>query len=116
MPDPTEQSGPRFGPFRLDSKISLTNVLAFTMAFVAMVGGWYKFDYRQTSTEQNISAIQQTLQKHEANDQRLADTLERTNRIMGATIQALDDHNIHVRINGGGYYPEAEADSSGEHK
>ena len=102
----------RLGPLRFDSRISVTNMLAFAMALIAMVGGWYKFDYRQTQTENNVTAIQMTLQKHEANDQRLADTLERTNQVIGETIQALEDHNIHIRSNGAYYTP----DPSGEHK
>jgi hypothetical protein len=93
---------------RFDSRISIANIFAVVLAFVAMVGGWYKFDFRVSATEQEIASVQRAIQKHDddlqktldthdANDQKLADTLERTNQVMGAVIQALDDHNIHVR-------------------
>jgi len=94
-----EDSGLRWGPFRLNFSISVTGVLTAIMAFTGVIGGWYTFDYRVQTTEKAIMFLNVENEKRAADERRLNDTLNQANGLMGRIIQALDDRNIHVHTN-----------------
>lgn len=80
----------------VETKLSLTGTLAFAAALIAMIGGWYKFDYRITSVETDVKTVEQVQTQQEQDNKHIADTLERTNRLLGQMEQALDDKGIHI--------------------
>jgi hypothetical protein len=85
------------GPFTVERTVSASGVLAVTMAFIAMVGGWYNFSFRQAATEKRTEALEQ---EHEADlvvQEKLTRALDRTNDVLEGVLQALDDNHIHVR-------------------
>lgn len=88
----------RVGPFSIDPKVNITGVLAMAMALSAMVGGWYKFSYRLDANEHAITMISDEERQHTANEQRINDTLNRTNSLMSQVMQALDDRKIHIQV------------------
>ena len=107
----------RIGPFSMDTKVSITGVIAMAMALTAMVGGWYKFDYRLDASERALATMMDEEKQHTANEQRINDTLNRTNSLMGQVMQALDDRKIHISVDpsyrpdysGGGISSDAPA-------
>jgi hypothetical protein len=87
----------RLGPFTVERTVSVSGVLAVGMAFVAMVGGWYNFSFRQAATEKRTEVLEQ---EHEADlvvQEKLTRALDRTNDVLEGVLQALDDNHIHVR-------------------
>jgi hypothetical protein len=74
-----------------DGKVNLTSVIAVVMAFTAMVGGWYKFDARVTATEKSITYLQEARQKDQEDRDKLQDTLNSINYVVGQLKQRLDD-------------------------
>jgi len=98
-----ERQGPwRFGPLRVDHHISVTGLLALVMAFVAMVGGWYKFDYRVTKTENAIELLESEHREEMAMRWEDANSRTDTNVLLGKIVQALEDRHIHIRSAGAG--------------
>jgi hypothetical protein len=87
----------KVGPFVVAPTISVTGLLTIVMAFTAMVGGWYKFDYRQEAAEARIETLEQSRSAESEQRAKLIDTLNRTNSVLGAVVQALEDKGIHVR-------------------
>jgi hypothetical protein len=87
------------GPFTVERTVSVSGVFAVGMAFVAMVGGWYNFSFRQAATEKRTEVLEQ---EHEADlvvQEKLTLALDRTNDVLEGVLQALDDNHIHVRAN-----------------
>ena len=85
------------GPFTVERTVSASGVFAVAMAFIAMVGGWYNFSFRQAATEKRTEALEQ---EHEADlvvQEKLTRALDRTNDVLEGVLQALDDNHIHVR-------------------
>ena len=88
----------RIGPFKLDTNISLTGLIGATMAFTALVGGWYTFSNRIGNTE---TAIMELKQQHDVDiiqRDRLNDTLNRLDNTLGVIEQALEDNHIQIRL------------------
>lgn len=78
----------------VETKVSLTGVIAMFMALAALFGGWYKFDYR-------ISALEQDHEMEMQIHSKLNDTLNEQNSTMqnlNTTVmqlkQRLDDAHI----------------------
>lgn len=67
------------------------------LAFTGMVGGWYKFDYRQLASEQRLAVLEREHSEEAEVNARLNDTLARTNVALAGITQALEDKGIHVR-------------------
>jgi hypothetical protein len=88
----------RIGPFQIDAKVSVSGVFAILMAFVAMVGGWYKFDYRVSAVEARETNIETQEESDKQLHERLGYTLDRLDRTISGVVQALDDKNIHVVV------------------
>lgn len=82
----------------MDTKINITGALAVLMAFIALIGGWYNLGSRTTANERAIVSLNVANQRTQENEQRLKDTLDRSNNLMGQMVQALDDHNIRIEI------------------
>ena len=82
---------------KVRTDVSLTGILAMMMAFAAMVGGWYKFDYRQLASEQRLEVLEREHSEEVEVNARLNDTLVRTNVALAGISQALEDKGIHVR-------------------
>ena len=72
-------------------RVSLSGFLAVTLAGIAVIGGWYKFDYRISTQEQVTVELLKRDQAHSEAEARIADTLNKTNNVLGRITQALDD-------------------------
>lgn len=83
--------------FEIETKISATGALAVIMAFVAMVGGWYKFDYRITNLETQNAQLEKYHQDELDMQGRLNQTLTSLNFTVGQLQQRLDDAHVGSR-------------------
>lgn len=92
----------KIGGFEIDTKISATGVLALTMAFVAMVGGWYKFDYRISNLETQNAQLQEDHQEEMSMHEKLNATLNDLNYTVGQLEQRLDDAHVGQNTRGRG--------------
>ena len=93
MTPDTERLTTRFGGVYVERKVSLTGLLAILMAFTAMVGGWYRFDSRQTQDEISISYLQKNQEKDGDSRESLKQAINDLNTTIGKITQRLDDED-----------------------
>ena len=87
----------KIGPVEFDSNISLTSVLTLAMALAAMVGGWYKFDYRVATVENNEVLLQEEHRVDVAAINDLRGTLGSLNVTLARMEQRLEDEDLNQR-------------------
>lgn len=79
------------GPLEIETKLSATGALAVALAFTALVGGWYRFDYRIAALEndhqEDVAYHEKELEFH----QKLNDTLGTLNVTVGKLEQEVSD-------------------------
>ena len=84
----------KIGGIEVETKVSLTGLIALIMALTAMVGGWYKFDARITDTEKRIEELREDQRKQLDVQSRLDDTLNKLNNSVARLEQRLDDSHV----------------------
>jgi hypothetical protein len=83
----------KIGPVEFEPRVSLTSVLTLAMALIAMVGGWYKFDYRISVVEGAQQELQDDHKSDVAAINDLRETLSRLNVTLGRMEQRLEDED-----------------------
>jgi hypothetical protein len=84
----------RIGPLRIDNRLSVTGVLTVALALGAVVGGWYKFDFRIQAIETTQAQLQMERNEDLEWKQRIVDSLNSVDKAVGMLRQRLDDSQI----------------------
>jgi HAMP domain-containing protein len=84
----------KIGGIEVETKVSLTGLLAVLLAFVALVGAWNRFDARVAAAEQRMQELEQNQAKLVETQEKMTDSIETLNNTLGRLIQRMDDANI----------------------
>lgn len=84
----------RIAGIEVETKLSLTGIVAAVMAVAAVVGGWQTLAARQQVDEQAIIELQQDHRTEMQMHEQLNDTIGRLDKTLGMLRQRMDDSRV----------------------